>query len=142
MTHAPAPVRDAARAVSHQGSHLQIVASAGVGKTEVVAQRVAYLLESGVEPGGIVAFTFTERAAESLKARIESRVSERLGETFLDRMNGCFVGTIHSYCFRLLQLHQSEYETYDILDDHRLAAFVTRVSAQLDIKSLASDESF
>jgi DNA helicase-2/ATP-dependent DNA helicase PcrA len=118
---------------------LQIVASAGAGKTEVVAQRVAYLLESGVEPGGIVAFTFTERAAESLKARIESRVSERLGETFLDRMNGCFVGTIHSYCFRLLQLHQSEYETYDILDDHRLAAFVTRVSAQLDIKSLASD---
>ena len=141
MTFAPVPVLtgDAARAVSHQGSHLQIVASAGAGKTEVVAQRVAYLLESGVEPGGIVAFTFTERAAESLKARIESRVAERLGETFLDRMNGCFVGTIHSYCFRLLQLHQSEYETYDVLDDHRLAAFITRVSAQLDIKSLASD---
>jgi DNA helicase-2/ATP-dependent DNA helicase PcrA len=118
---------------------VQIVASAGAGKTEVVAQRVAHLLEIGVEPRGIVAFTFTERAAESLKARIEARVSERLGETFLDRMNGCFVGTIHSYCFRLLQVHQSEYETYDVLDDHRLAAFITRVSAQLDIKSLASD---
>jgi hypothetical protein len=40
-----------------------------------------------------VGFTFTERAAEALKSRIELRVAERLGNGFLDRMNGCFVGT-------------------------------------------------
>ena len=52
---------------------------------------------------GIVAFTFTERAAQELKDRIEARVEVRLGRNALDRINGLFVGTIHAYCFRLLQ---------------------------------------
>ena len=42
---------------------MQIIASAGSGKTEVVSQRVADLLAEGVRPDAIVAFTFTERAA-------------------------------------------------------------------------------
>ena len=54
---------DALRAVEHRGSHLQIIAAAGSGKTEVVSQRVAHLLASDEEPRSIVAFTFTERAA-------------------------------------------------------------------------------
>jgi ATP-dependent DNA helicase UvrD/PcrA len=127
---------DALRAVRHRGSHLQIIASAGSGKTEVVAQRVADLFASGVEPSALVAFTFTERAAEALKSRIELRVAERLGPAFLDRINGCFVGTIHAYCFRLLQQHVPRYETYDVLDEHRLAAFVTREANRIGIKSL------
>jgi DNA helicase-2/ATP-dependent DNA helicase PcrA len=127
---------DALRAVRHRGSHLQIIASAGSGKTEVVAQRVADLFASGVEPSGVVAFTFTERAAEALKSRIELRVTERLGSDFLDRMNGCFVGTIHAYCFRLLQQHVPRYETYDVLDEHRLAAFMTREANRIGVKDL------
>ncbi|MGH9070324.1 MAG: UvrD-helicase domain-containing protein, partial [Acidimicrobiales bacterium] len=67
---APALEGDALAAVLHRGSHLQIIAAAGSGKTEVVAQRVADLLADGVAPRGIVAFTFTERAAGELKARI------------------------------------------------------------------------
>ncbi|MGH8297618.1 MAG: UvrD-helicase domain-containing protein [Steroidobacteraceae bacterium] len=62
------------RAVSHRGSALQIIAAAGSGKTEVVSQRVAALLAAGVDPGSIVAFTFTERAARELKRRTELRV--------------------------------------------------------------------
>jgi len=53
---------------------MQIIACAGSGKTEVVAQRVADLIAEGVDPAGIIAFTFTERAAEELKARISARV--------------------------------------------------------------------
>jgi DNA helicase-2/ATP-dependent DNA helicase PcrA len=63
----------------HRGSHLQIIASAGSGKTEVVAQRFAQLMADGADPAGIIAFTFTERAADELKARISARVEERLG---------------------------------------------------------------
>jgi hypothetical protein len=37
-----------------------------------------------------------------------------------------FVGTIHSYCFRILQQHVEGYETFDVLDDHKLTAFLTR----------------
>src|SRR5215210_5571201 len=97
---APELKGDALAAVNHRGSHLQIIASAGSGKTEVVSQRVASLLADGFEPSSIVAFTFTERAAASLKSRIDRRVLEhpKLGEPFLDRLGGMFVGTIHSYC--------------------------------------------
>ncbi len=129
---------DARRAVEQRGSHLQIIASAGSGKTEAVAQRVADLLVEGVEPSAIVSFTFTERAADSLKSRIEQRVEGRLGREFLDRMNGCFVGTIHSYCLRLLQEHVPQYETYDVLDDNQLAAFLTRESNFIGFRQLST----
>src|SRR5881394_3989762 len=97
------PVLDgeAATAVAHRGGHVQIIASAGSGKTEVVSQRIASLLGEGEPPESIVAFTFTERAAASLKTRIERCVlaEPRLGAAFLDKLGAMFVGTIHSYCF-------------------------------------------
>jgi hypothetical protein len=66
--------------VRHRGSHLQIIASAGSGKTEVVAQRVADLLADGVAAGAIVAFTFTKRAAAELRQRIAERAEDRPAE--------------------------------------------------------------
>ena len=68
-------------AVRHRGSHVQIIASAGSGKTEVVSQRVVDLLAERVPPAGIVAFTFTDRAAAELKERITDRVEARLDGT-------------------------------------------------------------
>ena len=113
---------------------MQLIASAGSGKTEVVSQRVADLLAEGVRPDAIVAFTFTERAAAELKERIEARVVTRLGREALDRLNGLFVGTIHAYCFRLLQQHVPKYETYDVLDENQLAAFVSREARRLNVR--------
>ncbi|HUK70583.1 MAG TPA: UvrD-helicase domain-containing protein, partial [Streptosporangiaceae bacterium] len=63
----------------YRGGHLQIIASAGSGKTEVVSQRVADLLADGFPAESIVAFTFTERAADELTNRIVHRVEDRLG---------------------------------------------------------------
>jgi DNA helicase II / ATP-dependent DNA helicase PcrA len=57
------PARDAVR---YRDGHLQIIASAGSGKTEVVSQRVPDLLADGFPAESIVAFTFTERAADEL----------------------------------------------------------------------------
>ncbi len=115
---------------------MQIIACAGSGKTEVVAQRVADLIAEGVDPAGIIAFTFTERAAEELKARISARVEGRLGTDALDRLGAAFVGTIHAYCFRLLQQHVPRYETFDVLDEQRLTAFLCRESPRLHLKDL------
>ena len=115
---------------------MQIIACAGSGKTEVVAQRVADLIAGGADPAGIIAFTFTERAAEELKARISARVESRLGADALDRLGATFVGTIHAYCFRLLQQHVSRYETYDVLDEQRLTAFLCREAPRLHLKEL------
>ncbi|MCA1703790.1 MAG: UvrD-helicase domain-containing protein, partial [Actinobacteria bacterium] len=127
---------DALAAVRHRGSHLQIIASAGSGKTEVVSQRVADLLAEGVPPTGIVGFTFTERAAAELRQRIAERSDSRLGTAILDQLGGLFVGTIHAYCFRLLQTRIPRYETYDVLDDHQLTAFLAREATRLDLKQL------
>ena len=134
----PVLAGDALAAVRHRGSHLQIIAAAGSGKTEVVSQRVADLLADGAPATAIVAFTFTERAAEELKNRIERRVEERIGTAALDRLGGIFVGTIHAYRFRLLQQHVPRYETYDVLDDNQLTAFLSREGSRLAIRQLDS----
>jgi len=123
-------------AVKHRGSHVQIIASAGSGKTEVVSQRVADLLADGVPPDGIVAFTFTERAADELKDRIAQRVRSRLGQSAVDRLNSLYVGTIHAYCFRLLQQLVPRYETFDVLDENQLTAFLSREANRLGLKVL------
>ncbi len=133
---APQLEGDALAAVRHRGSHLQIIASAGSGKTEVVSQRVADLLADNIPARSIVAFTFTERAAEELKNRIARRVEDRLGKAAADLLGGLFVGTIHSYCFRLLQQHVPRYETYDVLDDNQLTAFLSREANRLAIRQL------
>lgn len=130
---------DALAAVEHRGSHVQIIAAAGSGKTEVVSQRVASLLADDVPSRAIVAFTFTERAAAELKDRIALRVEQRLGRAALDRLSGLFVGTIHAYCFRLLQQHVPRYETYDVLDDNQLTAFLSREATRLEIRQLDPD---
>lgn len=133
---APKLEGEALAAVDHRGSHLQIIAAAGSGKTEVVSQRVTHLLAEGVPPHGIVAFTFTERAAEELKNRIARRVAEYLGTSALDMLSGLSVGTIHSYCFRMLQQRLPRYESYDVLDDNRLTAFLAREATRLNIRQL------
>ena len=133
---APELTGSALDAVRYRGGHLQIIAAAGSGKTEVVSQRVADLLADGLPAESIVAFTFTERAAEELKNRIAHRVEDRLGVAALDRLAGLFVGTIHAYCFRLLQQHVPRYETYDVLDDNQLTAFLSREANRLGIRQL------
>ncbi|MDJ0318381.1 ATP-dependent helicase, partial [Arthrobacter antibioticus] len=127
---------DAANAVAHRGSHIQIIAAAGSGKTEVVSQRVAALLAEGEAPDSIVAFTFTEKAASELKERISERVTARMGAAATDQLGQLFVGTIHAYCFRMLQIYVPRYETYTPLDTNQLTNLVYKESGLLGIKDL------
>jgi superfamily I DNA/RNA helicase len=60
--------------------NLQIIACAGSGKTEFVLERIAYMFyKKIVKPNQIVAFTFTDKAAEELKFRVRSKIQELLG---------------------------------------------------------------
>jgi len=117
---------EAAEAAAHRGSHLQIIASAGSGKTEVVSQRVADLIAEGVSPASIVAFTFTEKAAAELKERIRVRVTARVGVAATDKLGQLQVGTIHAYCFRLLQTYIPHFETYSLIDENQLVSMMVR----------------
>ncbi len=92
------PTIEQTAVIGHGSGHLQVVACAGAGKTEAMARRIVSLLDQGVQPSEIVAFTFTKRAAESLKTRIARRVAEARGEAWLDQLNPMYLGTIHAYC--------------------------------------------
>jgi len=73
-----------------------IVAGAGSGKTRVLTSRVAYLIENGVDPGRILALTFTKKAASEMKERIAGMVGER-------KARRIWMGTFHSIFIRFLR---------------------------------------
>jgi DNA helicase-2/ATP-dependent DNA helicase PcrA len=130
---------DALAASESKASHIQIIASAGAGKTETISQRVAKLIRDGVQPSEIVAFTFTVKAAQEIKERIRDRVHKFAGQEAADKIGMMYVGTIHGYCLQLLQQHVPQYETYDIVDENQLAAFTIRWDRELDLRKFDID---
>ena len=114
------------RAVISKKRYLRIVAGAGTGKTETLTRRTAYLLLYEEEqPSSIVAFTFTERAAQSMKSRIYERVRQLKGEEACTRLGEMYVGTIHGYCLRILE-DVFGYGDHDPLDENQQMAFILR----------------
>jgi DNA helicase-2/ATP-dependent DNA helicase PcrA len=130
------PTSEQKKVIRFRSGHLQVIACAGSGKTETMAQRVVELIAENVQPEGIIAFTFTERAAAGLKSRIAQRVSERFGSGLLARLATMYVGTIHAFCLHLLQNHASQYENYDILDENQHAALLSREYRRLKLDKL------
>src|SRR5260370_14795921 len=119
-------------AIAHTHGNLQLIAWAGVGKSEVVAQRVVNLLRpvtaggAGCAPENIVAFTFTEKASAELKERIHTRCKEQLGSAV--GLANLYVGTIHGYCLELLKSEVPEYLKFEVLNEVQLSLFVDRYS--------------
>lgn len=104
--------------------NVQIVACAGSGKTEVIARGIAEIIGKGVHPSSVVAFTFTEKAAEELKARIRHFLSSRAaGAASLGDM---YAGTIHSFCFETLKELRPGYRAFDVLDDASRVAYLSK----------------
>jgi len=111
------------KAINHLSGNLQIIACAGSGKTEVVSRRVAELIKNGAKPISIVSFTFTEKAAEELKARIREILDSECPEKA--DLGDMYVGTIHSFCFELLKELEPRYRGFDVLDDPQRVAFIS-----------------
>jgi DNA helicase-2/ATP-dependent DNA helicase PcrA len=84
------------RAVEYGDGALLVIAGAGSGKTRVLTSRVASLLERGVPPEGVLAFTFTNRAAREMRERIERTT----GRETASRL---WVGTFHATGVRILR---------------------------------------
>ena len=115
--------------------HLQIIACAGSGKTEFVSLRVAYLIAEGLaKPENIVAFTFTERAAQELKFRIRSKIRQLIGHQ--PDIGDLYVGTIHSFCYELLKEFVPGYRVFDVLDEGKRFAFINAHRFDLGYSSL------
>ena len=73
-----------------------ILAGAGTGKTRTVTCRIAHMLEKGVDPEGILALTFTNKAAREMAERVAGLVNEEQAK----KMTVC---TFHSLCVRILR---------------------------------------
>ena len=98
------------------------LACAGSGKSRTLAYRIARILAGGEPPEGIVAFTFTEKAAESIKRRVaEALQTAGLDPTIIGAM---YIGTIHAYCQRILGDIDPTYRQYDVLDENRLKLYL------------------
>jgi DNA helicase-2/ATP-dependent DNA helicase PcrA len=125
-------------AINISAPALQIIACAGSGKTEVLAQRTVKFLLDGVNPESIVAFTFTEKAAGELEERITKRAAEadQRFRALPPSAAGLFVGTIHSYCLRLLQEFGGIYELFDPSPEEREWALLHRFARRLGLVDL------
>ena len=83
-------------AVVNYDSPSLIIAGAGSGKTRVLTSRIAYMIEQGIKPWNILALTFTNKAAESMRERIAQMLPD-------NRSRYIRMGTFHSVFSRILR---------------------------------------
>ncbi|MGE3458500.1 MAG: ATP-dependent helicase [Kofleriaceae bacterium] len=123
-------------AVDHGDGPLMVLAGAGTGKTRVLVHRIARLVESGVEPWGILAVTFTNKAAGEMRHRLR----EILGEA-ADVM---WIGTFHATCARLLRRYGERVglkKGFVIFDDNDQIKLVERLLKETGLDEQMSPRS-
>jgi DNA helicase-2/ATP-dependent DNA helicase PcrA len=117
------------QAVTLPPVHGLILAGAGSGKTRVLTTRIAWLMSTGqVGPHGVLAVTFTNKAAKEMTARLAALVPINT--------RGMWIGTFHGLCNRLLRAHYREAglpQTFQILDSADQLAMVKRLLKNLNV---------
>ncbi|TNF58793.1 MAG: DNA helicase II [Burkholderiales bacterium] len=116
-------------AVTLPAEHALILAGAGSGKTRVLTTRIAWLLQSGqVGPGGIMAVTFTNKAAREMMARLSAMLPIHV--------RGMWIGTFHGLCNRFLRAHHQAAglpQTFQILDTQDQLSAIKRLCKQHNV---------
>src|SRR6478752_1161599 len=124
------PLNDAQRAAvtAPLGATL-VLAGAGSGKTRVLIHRIAWLIQAeGATPHGILAVTFTNKAAAEMRARVEALLGSSGGALWL--------GTFHGLAHRLLRLHWREaglQQGFQIFDSEDQLRLIKKVVKALDL---------
>ena len=106
-----------------------VLAGPGSGKTRVLTQRIAYLIEAmGVRPHNILAVTFTNKAAREMQHRLQALLG--------DAGEGVWLGTFHANCARILR-REAQYLSFDnnfvIMDSDDQQALVKRAIRELNL---------
>ena len=106
-----------------------ILAGAGSGKTRVLTTRIAWLIQTGqVSPAGVLAVTFTNKAAKEMLARLSAMLPINT--------RGMWIGTFHGLCNRLLRAHYHDAalpQTFQILDSQDQLSAIKRLLKRLNI---------
>ena len=116
-------------AVTLPAGHALILAGAGSGKTRVLTTRIAWLLNNGhATPGGILAVTFTNKAAKEMVARLSAMLPVNV--------RGMWIGTFHGLCNRLLRAHHKAAglpQAFQILDTQDQLSAIKRLCKQYNV---------
>ena len=119
------------KAVELVGSPLLIFAGAGSGKTRVLTEKIAYLIESvGIPPEHILSVTFTNKAANEMKERVQRLITHDVSKMT--------IGTFHSVCAGLLRKHihvigyDNNFTIYDQTDSKQL---IKKVISDMNLDS-------
>jgi len=120
---------------------LLVVAGPGSGKTKVLTHRIAYLIQQGVAPQNILAVTFTNKAANEMKERVQKLLARNRFAKPGTPAHLPTLGTFHSVCARLLRSEASFIgfkKDFVIFDDKDSLALIKKVMNELEI----SDDQF
>lgn len=116
-------------AVTAPLQHLLVLAGAGSGKTRVLVSRIAHLVHTGqVTLDGVLAVTFTNKAAGEMKTRLNAILQQSLSDFW--------IGTFHGICHRLLRRHYDTAklpQAFQIMDSDDQARMIKRVMADLQL---------
>ncbi len=116
-------------AVTLPAEHALILAGAGSGKTRVLTTRIAWLLQTGqVTPGGVLAVTFTNKAAKEMLTRLSAMLPVNV--------RGMWIGTFHGLCNRFLRAHYkaaSLPQSFQILDTQDQLSAIKRLCKQFNV---------
>ena len=110
-----------------------VIAGAGSGKTRVLTYKIAYLLQKGMKPWGILALTFTNKAAREMKDRIGKIVGDETARQL-------YMGTFHSIFAKILRIesasigYSANYTIYDETDSRTLVKNIVKAMGLDDKK--------
>jgi len=103
-----------------------------------LAYRIAYLVAAqAVAPNSIVAFTFTDKAADTIKRR----VADALQASGLDpaTLGAMYIGTIHAFCHTVLGQIDAQYRQFDVLDENRILLFLMSRYPEIGLQNLRKE---
>ena len=119
-------------AIKHPLAPLMIIAGAGTGKTFTLENRIVYMIQKyNVDPKNILTITYTEKAANELKFRLLNKVGQKV--------HPMFIGTFHSFCYKLMKDFFRNNATASILIDQSEAVHML-LERYDDFYPLLSDE--
>jgi len=119
--------REQKDAVCHAGGPLLIIAGAGSGKTKVITHKFAHIAKK-LSPSGILAVTFTNKAAEEMKERISALIQKD--------MRQCWIGTFHSQCLKVLrrEIKNIGYsDDFSVMDEDDQLALIRHILKELNL---------